>query len=245
MIAMEHVIEIKKLKKSFGDNNVLKGLQLTVSQGENVVIMGRSGEGKSGTIKCIAGLITPDSGSIKVLGDEVEELDDEGLKNMRRKLGFVFQGAALYDSMTVGENLAFPLKKVLKMKDKEEIDSMCRDVLESVGLNDTLDKLPSELSGGMRKRVGLARTLIVKPEIILYDEPTTGLDSITSKEISELILETRKKYKTTSVIITHDLSCARLTGDRILVMKDGIFAAEGSFEELENSPDEFIRSFFK
>ena len=245
MIAMEHVIEIKKLKKSFGDNNVLKGLQLTVSQGENVVIMGRSGEGKSVTIKCIAGLITPDSGSIKVLGDEVEELDDDGLKNMRRKLGFVFQGAALYDSMTVGENLAFPLKKVLKMKDKEEIDSMCRDVLESVGLNDTLDKLPSELSGGMRKRVGLARTLIVKPEIILYDEPTTGLDSITSKEISELILETRKKYKTTSVIITHDLSCARLTGDRILVMKDGIFAAEGSFEELENSPDEFIRSFFK
>ena len=147
--------------------------------------------------------------------------------------------------MTVRENLEFPLKKVLKCKDKEEMERSCREVLEAVGLNDTLEKLPSELSGGMRKRVGLARTLIVKPEIILYDEPTTGLDTITSKEISNLIMETRKKYKTTSVIITHDLSCARLTADRILIMKDGVFAAEGSFEELENSEDEFIRSFFK
>ena len=242
---MEHVIEIKELKKSFGENDVLKGIGLNVSRGENVVIMGRSGEGKSVTIKCIAGLLAPDSGSLKVMGDEVKDLDEDGLKKMRRKLGFVFQGAALYDSMTVRENLAFPLTKVLKMKDREEIERTCREVLESVGLNDTLEKLPSELSGGMRKRVGLARTLIVKPEIILYDEPTTGLDSITSKEISKLILETRKKYKTTSVIITHDLSCAQITGDRILILKDGVFAAEGTYEELENSSDEFVRSFFK
>ncbi|WP_240312775.1 ABC transporter ATP-binding protein [Flavihumibacter solisilvae] len=242
---MEHVIEIKELKKSFGENDVLKGIGLNVSRGENVVIMGRSGEGKSVTIKCIAGLLTPDSGSLKVMGDEVKELAEDGLKKMRRKLGFVFQGAALYDSMTVRENLAFPLKKVLKMKDREEIERTCREVLEAVGLNDTLEKLPSELSGGMRKRVGLARTLIVKPEIILYDEPTTGLDSITSKEISNLILEMRKKYKTTSVIITHDLSCAQITGDRILILKDGVFAAEGTYEELENSSDEFVRSFFK
>ncbi|KIC94131.1 organic solvent ABC transporter ATP-binding protein [Flavihumibacter solisilvae] len=245
MKPMEHVIEIKELKKSFGENDVLKGIGLNVSRGENVVIMGRSGEGKSVTIKCIAGLLTPDSGSLKVMGDEVKELAEDGLKKMRRKLGFVFQGAALYDSMTVRENLAFPLKKVLKMKDREEIERTCREVLEAVGLNDTLEKLPSELSGGMRKRVGLARTLIVKPEIILYDEPTTGLDSITSKEISNLILEMRKKYKTTSVIITHDLSCAQITGDRILILKDGVFAAEGTYEELENSSDEFVRSFFK
>ena len=242
---MEAVIEIKGLKKSFGDNAILKGIDLTINKGENVVILGKSGSGKSVTIKCIAGLLTQDEGSLKVFGEEIKDLKEDALKTLRCKLGFLFQSAALYDSMTVRENLVFPLKRVLKIKDKALIESRCIEVLEAVGLADAIDKMRADLSGGMRKRMGLARTLVVKPEIILYDEPTTGLDTITSKEISNLMLQIQKKYQATSVIITHDIPCAKITADRILVIDDGVFIAEGTYDELENSQDEYIRSFFK
>jgi len=242
---MEQVIEIKGLKKSFNGTSVLADVNLTVNRGENVVILGKSGEGKSVTIKCIAGLLQQDEGSLKVFGNEVKDMDSQELKNLRRRLGFLFQNSALYDSMTVRENLAFPLKRVAAIKDKKEIERLSTEVLEAVGLQDAINKMPSELSGGMRKRMGLARTLVVKPEIMLYDEPTTGLDTITSKEISHLILEVQRKYETTSVIITHDIPCARITADRILIMNNGHYIAEGTCDELENSADDFIRSFFK
>jgi phospholipid/cholesterol/gamma-HCH transport system ATP-binding protein len=242
---MEAIIEIKNLKKNFGDKSVLKGIELTVNKGENVVILGKSGSGKSVTIKCIAGLLTQDEGSLKVFGEEVKELSEDALKALRCKLGFLFQGAALYDSMTVRENLIFSLKRILKIKNKSELESRCLEVLESVGLTDAIDKMPADLSGGMSKRMGLARTLVVKPEIILYDEPTTGLDTITSKEISHLILDIQRQHHTSSVIITHDIPCAKITADRLLIINDGKFIAEGSFDELENSGDAFIRSFFK
>ena len=242
---MEQVIEIQGLKKSFNGNPVLTNINLTVNRGENVVILGKSGEGKSVTIKCIAGLMKQDEGSLKVLGNEVNEMNRQELKSLRKRLGFLFQNGALYDSMTVRGNLAFPLERVSKIKDKKEIADLSMEVLEAVGLADAIDKMPSELSGGMRKRMGLARTLIVKPEIMLYDEPTTGLDTITSKEISKLILDMQRKYETSSVIITHDIPCARITADRILIMSKGEYIAEGSCDELENSEDPFIRSFFK
>ena len=242
---IENVIEIKDLKKSFGEKVVLNGISLSVKKGENVVILGKSGSGKSVTIKCIAGLLTQDEGSLKVFGEEVKDMNEEALKTLRCKLGFLFQGAALYDSMTVRENLLFPLKRVLKIKDKSILESRCMEVLESVGLTDAIDKMPADLSGGMCKRMGLARTLVVKPEIILYDEPTTGLDTITSKEISHLILTIQQQRNASSVIITHDIPCARITADRVLIIDEGKFIAEGSFDELENSGDTFIRSFFK
>lgn len=242
---MENVIEIRNLKKSFNGKEVLKGVELNVGKGENVVVLGKSGQGKSVTIQCIVGMIEPDEGSIKVLGQEVSELDEMQLKDIRVKIGFLFQHAALYDSMTVRENLSFPLRRVLKITDAAEIEQRSIEALEAVGLADAIDKMPSDLSGGQRKRMGLARTLIVKPEIILYDEPTTGLDTITSKEISHLILDIREKYKASSIIITHDMSCARITADRIVIMNDGKYIAEGTYTELENSSDEFISSFFK
>ncbi|NCI45873.1 ABC transporter ATP-binding protein [Sediminibacterium soli] len=242
---MENVIEIEGLQKSFGDIQVLRDISLTVARGENVVVLGRSGQGKSVAIKCIVRMVEPDAGSLTVLGHDMRSISSDELKELRRRIGFLFQSGALYDSMTVRENLEFPLTRVLKQKNQQEIDALCREVLEAVGLADAIDKMPSELSGGMRKRMALARTLIVKPEIILYDEPTTGLDTITSKEISQLILDMQKKYQTTSIIITHDIPCARITADRILIMDDGGFIAEGTFEELSNSPDAFIRSFFK
>ncbi len=242
---MEKVIEIQGLKKSFGKAAILTDMCLTVNRGENMVVLGKSGTGKSVTIKCIAGLLTPDEGSLKVFGKEVKEMDEDELKAMRHRIGFLFQGAALYDSMTVRENLAFPLKRVLKLKDKQEIESRSMEVLEAVGLADAIDKMPADLSGGMRKRMGLARTLVLKPEIILYDEPTTGLDTITSKEISHLILEMQERYQASAVIITHDMNCAKITGDRVMVMNGGRCEAEGTYEELENSNDPFIQSFFK
>jgi phospholipid/cholesterol/gamma-HCH transport system ATP-binding protein len=242
---MEKVIEINKLRKSFNGKEVLKGIDLTIAKGENLVVLGKSGQGKSVTIQCIVGMIQPDEGSIKVLGQEVQELDENQLRELRIKIGFLFQHAALYDSMTIRENLSFPLKRVLKLKDEAEIEQRSMEALEAVGLGDAIDKMPSDLSGGQRKRMGLARTLIVKPEIILYDEPTTGLDTITSKEISHLILDIREKYKASSIIITHDMSCARITADRIVIMNDGKYIAEGTYQELENSKDEFINSFFK
>lgn len=240
----EPIIEIQHLKKSFGDKEVLRDINLTVKKGENVVVLGRSGQGKSVTIQCIVGLLMPDEGSVKVFGREITELTDVELKELRSKIGFLFQSAALYDSMPVRDNLEFPLTRVLKMKDQEEINRRVQEVLEGVGLPDAGDKMPSDLSGGMRKRIGLARTLIVKPEIMLYDEPTTGLDPITSREISELILAMQKKYKTTSIIITHDMDCAKVTADRVVVMNEGEYIAEGSFDELQHSDNEFVRSYF-
>lgn len=242
---MEEVIEIINLKKSFDGKEVLKGINLTVAKGENVAVVGKSGQGKSVTIQCIAGMLTPDEGSIKVLGQEISELNEDELKAIRIRMGFLFQHAALYDSMTVRENLAFPLKAALKIKDRAEIEKRSIEALEAVGLADAIDKMPADLSGGQRKRMWLARTLIVNPEIILYDEPTTGLDTITAKEISQLIMDIRNRYGASSIIITHDMACARKTADRIVVMNDGQYIAEGSYTELENSPDEFINSFFK
>lgn len=240
----ETVIHIKGLVKAFGDNQVLRNINLEVHRGENVVILGKSGTGKSVTIQCIVGMISPDRGEVTVLGKQVNELNEMELKELRTKIGFLFQGGALYDSMTVRENLEFPLTRVLKLKDQQEIDSRVEEALDGVGLLEAADKMPSDLSGGMRKRVGLARTLIVNPEIMLYDEPTTGLDPVTSREISHLIVKMQKKYKTTSVIITHDMECAAITGDRVVVMNEGEYIAEAPFEELKRSDDEFVRSFF-
>ena len=242
---MEKIIEISDLKKSFNGKEVLKGINLCVNKGEHVVIVGRSGEGKSVTIQCVAGMLEPDGGSVKVLGQEVNSLDEDELKALRMRMGFLFQQAALYDSMSVRENLAFPLRAVLKIKDKAEIKRRSEEVLDAVGLADAIDKMPSDLSGGQRKRMGLARTLIVNPEIILYDEPTTGLDTITSKEISHLMLDVKKRYNATAIIITHDMNCAKLTADRIVVMNDGKYIAEGNYNELENSADERVNLFFK
>ena len=240
----ETVIHIKGLKKSFGSKEVLKNINLDLKRGENVVILGKSGTGKSVTIQCIVGMLVPDGGEVCVFGENVAAMDGKQLKELRIKIGFLFQSGALYDSMTVRENLEFPLTRVLKLKDQAEIDKRIEEVLEGVGLTDAIDKMPSDLSGGMRKRVGLARTLIVKPEIMLYDEPTTGLDPITSREISELILQMQKKYKTTSIIITHDITCASITADRIVIMNDGEYVAEGPFESLKGSKEQFVRSFF-
>ncbi len=239
------VINIKALYKSFGKNNdILKGVDLFVNKGENLVVLGKSGSGKSVTIKCLVGLVPADKGEIKVFDTDISTLNNAELNAIRVRVGFLFQNSALYDSMTVRENLSFPLKRHSKKLTAKEVEDAVLDVLDSVGLSEAIDKMPSELSGGMRKRIGLARTLILKPEIILYDEPTTGLDTITSREISELILAIQKKNKTTSMIITHDMACARLTGDRLVILKDGVIHAEGSYDELEKSEDEWVRSFF-
>lgn len=239
------VINIKGLHKSFGKNNdVLKGVNLVVNKGENLVVLGKSGSGKSITIKCLVGLVAADKGEIKVFDTDITSLNNQELNAIRIRIGFLFQNSALYDSMTVRENLSFPLKRHSKKLTVKEVEAAVVQALENVGLAGAIDKMPSELSGGMRKRIGLARTLILKPEIILYDEPTTGLDTITSSEISELILDIQKKYKTTSVIITHDMACAKLTGDRLVILKEGVIEAEGSYEELEKSNDEWVRSFF-
>jgi len=240
----EVVIAIKGLKKSFGNKEVLKNINLELKRGENVVVLGRSGQGKSVTIECIVGLLKPDEGSLTVFGEEVADMDDAALKELRIKIGFLFQSGALYDSMTVRENLEFPLTRVLKLTDQKEIDDRIEEVLEGVGLAEAIDKMPSDLSGGMRKRAGLARTLIVRPEIMLYDEPTTGLDPITSREISELMLNMQKKYKISSIIITHDMECARITSDRVLIMDNGEYIAEGSFEELRKSKNQLAKSYF-
>ncbi len=241
----EAVIEIRSLAKSFGSNEVLKDINLDLKKEENLVILGKSGTGKSVTIKCIVGLLAQDKGVVKVFGEEVAVLPEDELKALRIRIGFLFQSGALYDSMTVRENLEFPLRRVLKLKDKKEIEARVMEILEGVGLPDAIDKMPSELSGGMRKRIGLARTMILKPEIMLYDEPTTGLDPITSKEISELIQSMKTNYKVSSIIITHDISCAKITADRVLVMDKGEIVAEGSFDEMEHSKDKFVNSFFK
>lgn len=238
------VAEVKDLNKSFGDRVVLRNVSLELYENENLVILGKSGAGKSVLIKCMIGLIKPDSGYINVLGYDVNNLSAKDLNELRIKVGFSFQLSALYDSMTVRENLEFPLKRNLKIYDKKILDEKVMKALEDVGLVQSAEQLPSELSGGMKKRIGIARTLILNPKIMLYDEPTAGLDPITAGEINELILEVRDKYKTASIIITHDLSCARTTSDRIIGLFDGYNKVEGTFEELKASPKDELELFF-
>lgn len=241
----EIVIEIKDLKKSFGNQKVLNGIDLKVYTGENLVVIGKSGSGKSVLIKCIARLISSDSGSISVFNEDVIKMENKKLGELRTKIGFLFQSGALYDSMTVKQNLEFPLRRIKREMTTSEVDEKINEALTNVGLADTLNKMPSQLSGGMRKRISLARTIVVDPMIMLYDEPTTGLDPVTSDEISALILEVQKKYKTTSIIITHDIACAKTTGNRIVMLKDGSMYKEGSIQEFETSTDPEIHSFFK
>ncbi|OYX84957.1 MAG: ABC transporter ATP-binding protein [Flavobacteriales bacterium 32-34-25] len=239
------VIDIKNLNKSFGELKVLDGIMLQLYEKENLVVLGKSGSGKSVLIKCIVSLLKHDQGSITVGKHELTDISEEDLIKVRRKIGFLFQGAALYDSMTVRENLTFALSRLKEKFSKQEIDDKIVEALENVGLPDAIDKMPSELSGGMKKRIGLARTLVVHPEIILYDEPTTGLDPITSKEISELINETREKFNNSSIIITHDMNCVKTVADRIIMIKDGKVYKEGNLQEFINDDDAYIQSFFK
>lgn len=239
------VIRIQDLHKAFGSNIVLDGFDLEVFSGENVAILGKSGSGKSVLIKCIIGLLEPDKGDIFVFGEHVPSLRAEGLDKMRLKVGFLFQSNALYDSMTVRENLEFPLRRHRLNVTQEEIDDMVVNALEDVGLAHTVDMMPVELSGGMRKRIALARTLILKPEIILYDEPTTGLDPVTGREISALMIELASKYKTTSMIISHDMKCIKMTAGKIVILMEGKCHATGTYEELMRSTDPRVKQFFE
>ena len=241
----EVVASIKNLHKSFGERHVLKGVDLELYEGENLVILGRSGTGKSVLIKCMVGLMKPDSGSINVLGKEVVKLNHRELDQLRLQIGFSFQGSALYDSMTVRENLEFPLKRNLGVFDRRKLNDLVSAALEDVGLVHTINQMPAELSGGMKKRVGIARTLILNPKIMLYDEPTSGLDPITAIEINELILSVREKYHTSSIIITHDISSARHTSDRIVALIDGHSRLQGTFDALKQASDPDLEPFFK
>lgn len=240
----EKVIEVRDLEKRFGSQEVLKKVSLDLFKGENLVVLGKSGTGKSVLIKCIVRLLIPDSGSINVLGNTIENLKPGQLGMIRRKIGFLFQGGALYDSMTVKQNLEFPLRRLNASLSEKEIKEKTLEVLENVGLSEALNKMPSQLSGGMRKRISLARTIIVDPAIILYDEPTTGLDPITSEEISLLINKIQEKYKTASIIITHDIKCAKITANRLVMLENGSITSEGCVEDYEKSTDPVIRSFF-
>jgi phospholipid/cholesterol/gamma-HCH transport system ATP-binding protein len=241
----EVVVDISHVRKSFGSKTVLSDITMQLHRGENLVVLGKSGQGKSVNIKLIVGMLTQDAGNLSVFGKDVSTLSETDLKDLRIRVGFLFQSGALFDSMSVRQNLEFPLTRVLKLRDQDEIRQRVEEMLEGVGLLDAIDKMPSDLSGGMRKRIGLARTLILKPEIMLYDEPTTGLDPITSREISQLILEMQQKYHTSSLIITHDMACAEITADRVLIMNDGAFVAEGTFDELKASDDNLVQHFFK
>jgi len=238
------VVEIRDLHIGFGDRKVLDGINLDLYDGENLVILGRSGSGKSVLIKCMVGLLKPDSGSVKVLGYDVASLSPKDLNELRKQVGFSFQLSALYDSMTVRENLEFPIRRNLGVDKKEELDKMTKKALEDVDLIHTIDQKPVELSGGMKKRVGIARTLILQPKLMLYDEPTAGLDPVTSMELNQLIMEVRKIYKTSSIIITHDISCARQTADRIIALFDGKNKFEGTFAELKAIEAPELRGFF-
>jgi phospholipid/cholesterol/gamma-HCH transport system ATP-binding protein len=238
------VISIRGLQKAFGSLHILRGVDLDVYKGENLVVLGRSGTGKSVLIKIISGLLLPDQGIVNVLGQEVAELRSKDLMDLRLKVGFSFQNSALYDSMTVRENLEFPLVRNSRNLKRSQINDEVESVLDAVGLLQTIEQMPSELSGGQRKRIGIARTLILRPEIMLYDEPTAGLDPITCIEINNLINEVQEKYKTTAIIITHDLTCAKETGDRIAMLLDGQFAIQGTFEEVFASDDARVQSFY-
>ncbi|TRX03448.1 ABC transporter ATP-binding protein [Flavobacterium gawalongense] len=240
------IIEIKDLKKSYGDNHVLDGFNMVLYEGENLVIMGKSGSGKSVMIKCLIGLEEHDSGSIVVMEKDISELDHEELDELRTEVGFLFQGSALYDSMTVRENLEFPLRRHKKKFGKiKDTTPLVMEALENVGLAHTINLMPEELSGGMKRRIALARTLILQPKIILYDEPTTGLDPITAKEILLLMMSIQKKYNTSAIIITHDVDCARVISNRMILLVDGINYIEGTFEELSISTDPKVQAFFK
>jgi len=242
----EVVISIRDLTKSFGENHVLRGFNLTLHEGENLVVMGKSGSGKSVMIKCLVGLMEPDTGTVEVLGQDIATLEQADLDQLRSDIGFLFQGSALYDSMTVRENLEFPMRRHReKLGNVKDTLPLVMEALENVGLAHTMDLMPAELSGGMKRRVALARTLILKPKLILYDEPTSGLDPITSKEIIELMREIQHKYGTSSLIITHDVDCARVISERILLLVDGVNYAEGSYRELSGSQDPKIEAFFK
>ena len=242
----EHpVIEINNLRKGFGTQEVLKDVSLSLFEGENLAVLGKSGSGKSVLIKCIVRLFSSDYGTIKVLGEDVSILTTEGLGELRKKIGFLFQSGALYDSMTVRQNLEFPLRRIKKGLSQKEINEKVNEALENVGLSDALDKMPSQLSGGMRKRISLARTIVVDPMIMLYDEPTTGLDPATSDEISSLINAVQEKYNTSSLIITHDIECARNTANRVIMLHEGEVYKEGNLSEFEKSSDTLINSFFK
>lgn len=240
------VLEIKNLTKSFGDNQVLKGFNLQLFEGENLTIMGKSGAGKSVMVKCLVGLMKPDGGTITIRGNDITTMGQKELDILRTELGFLFQGSALYDSMTVRENLEFPLRRHHdKIKDFEDTEILVKEALENVGLAKTIDLMPSELSGGMQRRVALARALILKPKILMYDEPTTGLDPITAKEIIELLRTIQVQYKTSSIIITHDVDCARVISNRMILLVDGKNYVEGTYEELLESEDPQVQAFFK
>jgi phospholipid/cholesterol/gamma-HCH transport system ATP-binding protein len=240
------VIQVDNVNKSFGDNHVLKNFSMKLYEGENLVVLGKSGSGKSVLIKCIIGLMAQDSGSIKVFGQEVIDLDQEALDRMRVKVGFLFQSNALYDSMTVRENLEFPLRRhwMKAQQNPKEVEELILETLDNVGLAHTIDMMPIELSGGMRKRIALARTLILRPDIILYDEPTTGLDPITAREISELIVEVQHKYNAASLIISHDMNCIGITSNRVVMLIDGKCYTDGPFAELKQSADNKVHEFF-
>jgi len=244
MISDGPVIEINNLKKSFVEQEVLTNVSLKLFNGENLVVVGKSGIGKSVLIKCIVGLLNPDGGTINVFEKDVTALDRKELGELRQKIGFLFQSGALYDSMTVKQNMEFPLRRIKRNLTEKEIEEKVIEVLENVGLADALNKMPSQLSGGMRKRISLARTIVVDPMIMLYDEPTTGLDPVTSDEISTLIIDVQKKYKTSSLIITHDIKCARNTANRIIMLSEGAVYKEGKLSDFDNSTDPLIRSFF-
>jgi phospholipid/cholesterol/gamma-HCH transport system ATP-binding protein len=242
--AGEAVVQVRNLQKSFGDTPVLRDVTFDLYAGENLVILGRSGTGKSVTIKCMVGLIKPDAGSIHILNYDVLSLNSNEMNQLRQEVGFSFQGSALYDSMTVRGNLEFPLRRNLGIDDPHELDTRVRQALEDVGLENAIDKMPAELSGGMKKRIGIARTLILNPKIMLYDEPTAGLDPITSIEINELINKVRDKYKTSSIIITHDISSARHTSDRVIALVGGYSKYEGTFDEIRKTTDPELEPFF-
>ena len=244
-LSAEPIIDVRHLRMSFGTQQVLKDVSLQLFEGENLVVLGKSGSGKSVLIKCIVGLLTARSGTITVFGENINKLDSQFLSDIRKKIGFLFQSGALYDSMTLKENLEFPLRRIRRNLNQQEINQKIGEALENVGLASALNKMPSQLSGGMRKRISLARTIVVDPTIMLYDEPTTGLDPITSDEISALINEVQQKYKTSSIIITHDIECARATANRILMLQDGEIYMEGNLAAFENSTDPTIKAFFK
>lgn len=245
MNSKEKIIEISKLKKSFEGAVVLSDINMHLNKGENLAILGKSGEGKSVLLKCIIGLLKPDEGEILVYGQSVSHMSQDQLTEIRQRFGYLFQSGALYDSMSLYENLMFPMKRSQNHIYKEEMQELIEESLESVGLLDAIHKMPSELSGGMRKRAGLARTLVMKPEVILYDEPTTGLDPFTSEEISELIVEIQQKYKTSSIIVTHDMKCAKTASNRMHILSNGIFIAEGNYNELKNHTLVEVKSYFK
>ncbi len=242
--AKRPVISIRDLKKSFGTLTVLNGIDIDILKGENIAVLGKSGSGKSVLIKIISGLLKPDSGIVKVLGQEVDKITAAELQQLRLKIGFSFQNSALYDSMSVKENLAFPLVRNKRDLSIKEVNDAIEEVLNEVGLSQTINQMPSELSGGQKKRIGIARTLILKPEIMLYDEPTSGLDPMTSIEINNLINKVKQQYNTSSIIITHDLTCAKQTADRVTMLLNGKFLPPGKFEDVFNTQDQSLRTFY-